>query len=62
MGVRKRLIGNREVDDYVGLAEEVADLGPQRRVGPAGELEALGRIDRLADRRAHPARGTGDCD
>ena len=39
VGVRERLVGDGEVDDDVGVVEHVAELGAQRRVGPAGELE-----------------------
>ena len=59
--VERRLRG-REVDDDVGVAEHVGELGVERRVGAAGELQVVGALDRLADGLPHPPGGAGDGD
>ena len=60
--VVERGVGDGEVDDDVGLAEHVGQLDPERRVRPAGQLHAFGRLDGLADRLAHAPGGAGDGD
>ena len=42
--VAERGVGDGEVDDDVDLAEDLGELDPERRVGPAGQLRVLGRL------------------
>ena len=60
--VAERGVGDREVDDDVGVGEDVAELGVERRVGAAAQLEPVGLFDGLADGRAHAPGGAGDRD
>ena len=51
--VAERLVGLREVDEHVGVAEHVGDRGAERGVGAAGQLHVLGALDG-ARRRSAP--------
>lgn len=62
MGVRKRLIGNREVNDDIGTVEQFAQLHSKLRIGATGQLETLGGLYRLTDRGPHAPGGTGNSD
>ena len=59
----ERLVGLREVDDDVGVAEHV---GRARRPSAGSarplKLEVVGALDGGAHRLAHPPRGAGDGD
>ena len=53
----ERRVGPREVDDDVGVAEDVGERRAERRVGAAGELHVVGAPRRAAQTVcAHPAR------
>ena len=60
----QRLVGLREVDEHVGVAEHVGDARAQRRVGAPGQLHVVGALDGGADGLPHaPGRaGDGDAD
>ena len=44
----------------IGPRKNSGQLDPQRRVGLGRQGHVRGALDRLADRLAHAARGTGD--
>ena len=54
--------GVREVDDHVGLGEQLGERGFEQRVGAPGELHVLGAGDGLADGLAHAPLGAGHDD
>ena len=60
--VVQRRVGPREVDDDVGVAEDVGERGPERRVGAARQLHVAGALDGGDDGLPHPSRGAGHGD
>ena len=58
--VPERGVGAGEVDEDVGVAEDVGDRYAQRRVGAPGELHVVGAARRRRRRGAHAPRGAGD--
>ena len=60
--VADRLVGEREVDEHVGVVEHVGERRAERRIGAAGQLHVVRAFDGGAGRRPHAPGGAGDGD
>src|SRR5881275_2193151 len=57
--VLQRRVRLREVDDHVGIADDVLQVGFEEWIRATDERHVVGALHGVADRLTHPARRAG---